>query len=170
VLLEFKFLIKVIASPWNVGYLIQDATGIFLKDPPVIMIASLFKKIRGFFWPLFMLPLFQLGASLSPLKVLVLRFFGSRCSWGVKIHRGVYFKSPWNVVIRRNVEINSEVLFDTPSRLLQIGMGSKIGARCYLATVRTTPPDWCSDAVNREMSIPAFSRINEGTVLLPALR
>lgn len=170
VLLEFKFLIKVIASPWNVGYLIQDATGVFLKDPPVIMIASLFKKIRGFLWPLFMLPLFQLGASLSPLKVLVLRFFGSRCSWGVKIHRGVYFKNPWNVVIRRNVEINSEVLFDTPSKLLQIGMGSKIGARCYLSTVRATPPAWCSDAVNREISIPAFSRINEGTVLLPELR
>jgi acetyltransferase-like isoleucine patch superfamily enzyme len=111
-----------------------------------------------------------MGASLSWAKVAVLKFFGSRCAWDAKIHRGVYFKNPWNVVIRKDVEIHADVFFDTPSQELVIGAYAKIGARCYLATARVAPASWRIDAVNSRITIPPSSRISEGSIILPELK
>jgi hypothetical protein len=169
-LCELTFLGAIILTPWRAGILIKKFTDPRFTPPPVTLGASLFRKIRNLLWPFAMFSIFQMGASLSRGKVALLRFFGSRCAWTAKIHRGVYFKNPWNVVIRKNVEINTDVLFDTPSQDLVVGANAKIGARCYLATVRAAPASWRIDAVNSRITIPPSSRISEGFIILPDLK
>ena len=167
---ETKFICSIILRPWEIGYTVKKATDPRCVHKPFAITASLFKKIRAIAWPFFMILIFQIGSTFSPFKILVLKMFGCRCAWKVKIHRGVYFKNPWNIIIRKNTEINSDVLFDTPSEIISIGMGTKIGARCYLASVRSTPYFWNADAVNESISVAALSRIQEGTIIIPKLR
>lgn len=167
---ELSFFGAMALTPWQAGLLIKKFTDPRFTPPPIALGASLFRKIRNLLWPFAMFSIFQMGATLSRGKVALLRFFGSRCAWTAKIHRGVYFKNPWNVVIRKNVEINTDVLFDTPSQDLVVGANAKIGARSYLATVRATPSSWRNDAVNKTIVIPALARISEGSIILPELK
>lgn len=167
---ELAFLLTFCSSPWRVGLIIKKATDPRFTPPPHPLTASFLRKFRNLFWPFFMLLLFQMGATMSKVKIVILRLFGSRCAWNVKIHRGVYFKNPWNVVIRRNVEINTDVLFDTPSVELRLGTNAKIGARSYLATVRATPFSWQTDAVNKQVTVASESRILEGSIILPEMK
>jgi hypothetical protein len=130
--------------------------------------ASFLKKIRNGIWPFIMVIIWQAGSSLSLLKILLLKTFGMRGGRHCKISRGVYFKNPWNIVIRPYCEIGQDVNFDSPSKTIELGHRTRVGQRCVLssASMRLAETGF-GDATNERIKIPAISVIKTNSVIEP---
>lgn len=130
--------------------------------------ASFLKKIRNGLWPFVMFIIWQAGSSLSFLKILLLKTFGMRGGRHCKISRGVYFKNPWNLVIRPYCEIGQDVIFDSPSKTIELGQRTRVGQRCVLssASMRSAETGF-SDATNERIKVPANSVIKTNSVIEP---
>ena len=130
--------------------------------------ASFLKKIRNGLWPFVMFIIWQAGSSLSFLKILLLKTFGMRGGRHCKISRGVYFKNPWNLVIRPYCEIGQDVIFDSPSKTIELGHRTRVGQRCVLssASMRSAETGF-SDATNERIKVSANSVIKTNSVIEP---
>lgn len=130
--------------------------------------ATFLKKIRNGLWPFVMFIIWQTGSSFSFFKVLLLKVFGMRGGRYCKISRGSYFKNPWNLIIRPYCEIGQDVIFDSPSKTIELGHRTRVGQRCVLssASMRSAETGF-SDATNERIKVPANSVIKTNSVIEP---
>lgn len=161
------FLSHCILNPHKIGGLINayDCT-----EKKCFSI-SLLKKMRNASWPFVIFFLSNLGSSVTKLKIFFLKSFGLRGGKGCRIHRGVYFKNPWNVILRPFCEIGLETVIDAPSEVIECGFYSRISTRCILSSIRATPLNLGGpDAINSRIVIPAYSVLDIGTIAAPPKR
>ena len=132
--------------------------------------ATLLRKIRNGLWPFVMFTIWQAGSSLSFVKTILLKVFGMRGGRHCKICRGVYFKNPWNVVIRPFCEIGQDVIFDSPSKPIELGHRARICQRSVLSSVSLqSAENGFTDAINQKMKIGANSVIKTNSIIEPKI-
>ncbi len=165
--LDFYFLSHCILNPHKIGGLIN----VYGATEKKCLSISLLRKIRNAIWPFVIFFLSNLGSSVTKLKMFFLKSFGLRGGKGCRIHRGVYFKNPWNVILRPFCEIGPETVLDAPSEVIECGFNSRISTRCIVSSIRATPSNLGgADAINSRIVIPAYSVLDIGTIAAPPKR
>ena len=162
--LDFYFLSHCILNPHKIGGLIS----VYGNTEKKCLSISFLRKIRNAIWPFVIFFLSSLGSTVGILKIFFLKGFGLRGGKRCKIHRGVYFKNPWNVILRPFCEIGPETIIDAPSAVIECGYCSRISTRCVLSSTRATPFNiGGTDAINSRIVIPANSVLDIGTIKAP---
>lgn len=94
---------------------------------------SLKTRIRYVLWKVFEALFVKGQASISSVRVAILRLFGAKIGSGVRVRRGVKVHFPWNLEIGNRVWIGEEVWFIN-HELITIGNDVCISQRSVLCS------------------------------------